>query len=109
MSSSLVIDQSMAASLGSGSVSVLNYGNKIVALVLGMVAVSLSTVLFPRFSRLIAEGRMTDLAPYMIRAFSAPGLCDFAPRDCGLGDFLRTARKTCVRASAPSRRRPPRP
>jgi putative peptidoglycan lipid II flippase len=70
MSSSLVIDQSMAASLGSGSVSVLNYGNKIVALVLGMVAVSLSTVLFPRFSRLIAEGRMTDLA-HMIRAFGA--------------------------------------
>lgn len=70
MSSSLVVDQAMAASLGSGSVSVLNYGNKIVALVLGVVAVSLSTVLFPRFSRLIAEGRRTELT-HTIRVFSA--------------------------------------
>jgi putative peptidoglycan lipid II flippase len=70
MSSSLVIDQAMAASLGSGSVSVLNYGNKIVALVLGVVAVSLSTVLFPRFSRLIAEGRMSELS-HTIRVFGA--------------------------------------
>jgi putative peptidoglycan lipid II flippase len=70
MSSSLLIDQAMAASLGSGSVSVLNYGNKIVALVLGVVAVSLSTVLFPRFSRLIAEGRLSELR-HTIRLFSA--------------------------------------
>ena len=61
MSSSAVVDQSMAASLGSGTVSVLDYGNKIVALVLTIVAVSLSTVLFPRFSRLIAEGRWGEL------------------------------------------------
>jgi len=47
MSSSMVVDQSMAATLAGGSVSILNYGNKIVALILGIVAVSLSTVLFP--------------------------------------------------------------
>jgi putative peptidoglycan lipid II flippase len=70
MSSSLVVDQSMAASLGSGSVSVLNYGNKIVALVLGVIAVSLSTVLFPRFSRLIAEGRLAELT-HTLRVFGA--------------------------------------
>lgn len=61
MSSSLVVDQSMAASLGSGQVSILNYGGKIVAVVLSAVAVSLSTVLFPRFSRLIASGRPHEL------------------------------------------------
>jgi putative peptidoglycan lipid II flippase len=61
MSSSAVVDQSMAASLGSGTVSVLDYGNKIVALVLSIVALSLSTVLFPRFSRLIAAGRWDEL------------------------------------------------
>jgi putative peptidoglycan lipid II flippase len=61
MSSSLVVDQSMAASLGSGQVSILNYGGKIVAVVLSAVAVSLSTVLFPRFSRLIAAGRTGEL------------------------------------------------
>ena len=52
-SSSLVVDQSMAASLSGNNVSVLTYGNKIVALVLAIVAVSLSTVLFPRLSRMI--------------------------------------------------------
>jgi putative peptidoglycan lipid II flippase len=61
MSSSLVVDQSMAASLGSGNVSILNYANKIVALVLSMVAVSLSTVLFPQFSRMITAGQWGEL------------------------------------------------
>ncbi len=57
ISSSVVVDQSMAASLGTGNVSILNYGNKIVSLLLGIVAISLSTVLFPRFSRLITAGQ----------------------------------------------------
>ena len=52
-SSSLVVDQSLAASLSSGNVSVLMYGNKIIALVIAIVAVNLSTVLFPKFSRMI--------------------------------------------------------
>ena len=61
MSSSLVVDQAMAASLGSGQVSIFSYGGKIVAVVLTAVAVSLSTVLFPRFSRMIAAGRQREL------------------------------------------------
>jgi putative peptidoglycan lipid II flippase len=62
LSASAVVDQSMAASLGSGNVSVLNYGGKLVALALSIVAASLSTVLLPRFSRLITAGRWNDLA-----------------------------------------------
>jgi putative peptidoglycan lipid II flippase len=62
MSSSLVIDQAMAASLGSGQVSVLNFGGKVVAVVLGVVAVSISTVLFPNFAHQIAAGRTRELA-----------------------------------------------
>ena len=61
MSSSIVVDQSMAASLGSGNVSILNYSNKIVNLVLNIVAVSLSTVLFPQFSRMITAGQRNEL------------------------------------------------
>ncbi len=52
-SSALVVDQALAASLSSGNVSVLTYGNKVIALVIAIVAVNLSTVLFPKFSRLI--------------------------------------------------------
>ncbi len=61
MSSSLVIDQAMAASLGSGDVSVLNYGGKLISVVIAVVAMSLSTVLFPRFAHLIAAGRAREL------------------------------------------------
>jgi putative peptidoglycan lipid II flippase len=80
MSSSLVVDQAMAASLANGSVSVLNYGGKIVTLVLSIVAVSLSTVLFPRFSRLIAGGEWEPLERTVRRCFkwvlvaSVPGV-----------------------------------
>ncbi len=57
MSSSAVVDQSMAASLSGGDVSVLSFGNKLPALVLSVVAVSLSTVLLPRFSHMISSGQ----------------------------------------------------
>jgi putative peptidoglycan lipid II flippase len=61
MSSSGIVDQSMAASLGSGTVSVLDYGSKIVAFLLTIGAFSLSTVLLPQFSRLIAAYQWFDL------------------------------------------------
>jgi len=61
MSSSLVIDQAMAASLGSGDVSVFNYGGTVISVVIAVVAMSLSTVLFPRFAHLIAAGRAREL------------------------------------------------
>jgi len=69
MSSSLVVDQAMAASLGSGNVSVFNYAGKLVALALGIVAASLSTALFPRFSQLIAERQWDELRS-VVRRFS---------------------------------------
>jgi putative peptidoglycan lipid II flippase len=61
MSGSTVVDQAMAASLGSGNVSVLTYGNKVVALALSIVALSLSRALFPRFARLVADGQWPQL------------------------------------------------
>ena len=61
ISGSVVVDQAMAASLGRGSVSVLNYGNKIVSLLLGMVALSLGAAIFPSFSRMIAGGQWDAL------------------------------------------------
>lgn len=62
MSSALIVDQAMAASLGSGQVSILSFGSKVVAVVLTAVAASLSTVLFPRFARLIAADQRRELA-----------------------------------------------
>src|SRR6185503_19734647 len=53
MSGTGVIDQALAATLGPGSVSVLSYGNKITAAVLGIGSVALSAALLPQFSRMI--------------------------------------------------------
>jgi putative peptidoglycan lipid II flippase len=54
MSGTMLVDQSMAATLGAGSVATLNYGGKVVTLILGIGAVSLSTAVFPHFSRMVA-------------------------------------------------------
>lgn len=54
MSGTILIDQSMAATLGTGSVSTLNYGGKVLTLILGIGSVSLSTAVFPHFSRMVA-------------------------------------------------------
>lgn len=54
MSSSPLIDQSMAASLGAGSVATLGYGNKLIAAGVGIAVTALSTAIFPHFSMLIA-------------------------------------------------------
>ncbi len=56
MSSTTLVDQSMASWLGPESVSVLNYGNKVVALLVGTIALGLGTAVFPHFSRLAASG-----------------------------------------------------
>jgi putative peptidoglycan lipid II flippase len=55
MSSSTIIDQSMATWLSPGSVSELNYGNKLAAVLLGTMSVGVSTVVFPHFSQLVAQ------------------------------------------------------
>lgn len=54
MTSTGLIDQSMAAMLGPGSVSTLNYAGKAVTLILGIGSISLGTAVFPHFSRMVA-------------------------------------------------------
>ncbi len=51
---STVIDQTIAASLGSGSVSVLNLGTRLVTVMVAIGPASMATVVMPRFSRLVA-------------------------------------------------------
>ncbi len=56
MGSTGLVDQSMAAMLGPGSVSVLNYGNKISSVVVTIGAMAVSTAVLPQFSRMVAAG-----------------------------------------------------
>lgn len=61
MCSSFLIDQSMAAMLPPGSVSVLTYGNKLVSLVLTMGTIALGTAVLPYFSKMAAAADWTAL------------------------------------------------
>jgi putative peptidoglycan lipid II flippase len=49
------VDQSMAATLPPGSVSMLAYGNRIVNVLMALGATTISTAVLPHFSRLIAR------------------------------------------------------
>jgi putative peptidoglycan lipid II flippase len=70
MSSSTFIDQSMAARLGTGSVSALNFGGRLVTGVLGIASVALGTAVFPYFAQRIAT-RDRAGALSLLRTYSA--------------------------------------
>jgi putative peptidoglycan lipid II flippase len=54
-SGGLLVDQSMAAMLPAGSVSALVYGNRLVGVVITLLAGAVSTAVTPYFSRMIAQ------------------------------------------------------
>jgi putative peptidoglycan lipid II flippase len=56
MGATPVVDQVMAALLGSGSVAALSYGSKVPAGLLSIGAMALSTALLPYFSKMASEG-----------------------------------------------------
>ncbi|TKB66376.1 MAG: murein biosynthesis integral membrane protein MurJ, partial [Nitrospira sp.] len=56
-----VVGQIMAASLGSGSVSILSYGNKIPMLLLGVGSMAASTAVLPYFSEMVAAGQWKEI------------------------------------------------
>ena len=55
MGGTALTDQAMASALAPGSVAALSYGNKTVALLTGLVTMSLGTAALPHFSRLVAR------------------------------------------------------
>ncbi len=92
MGSTVLVDQSMAAMLGSGSISVLNYANRLVAIVLSIGTTSLSIAIFPTLSRLCARAdwralrRIVATYSYLIVLLTVPVtaiMCGFS------GDIVR--------------------
>jgi putative peptidoglycan lipid II flippase len=61
ISSTDLVDQSMAAMLGSGSVSALVYGNRVVTFFLGIGSMAIGTAVLPHFSRLAAASDWKSL------------------------------------------------
>jgi putative peptidoglycan lipid II flippase len=96
---SLLADQSAAAMIGAGSVSALNYGTRLVAVLAGVAGGALSTVALPRFSRLAQRGDWTHframLRKYMVAvlavAFPLAMLIGLAAPDLVRLLFLRGA------------------
>lgn len=55
MSSAVVVDGAMVASLGAGSVSALNYGSKAASFIVGASSLAIGTALLPHFSTMTAQ------------------------------------------------------
>ncbi len=55
MCSTSIVDQSMAAMLPTGSVSALNYSNRIISLPILIISTALGTAVIPYFSKLLAQ------------------------------------------------------
>lgn len=55
ISSSSLVDQAMAATLGGGSAAVFSYSGRVVAVVLSVGTMALGTAVLPYFSRMVAE------------------------------------------------------
>ncbi|MBA3442760.1 MAG: murein biosynthesis integral membrane protein MurJ [Pyrinomonadaceae bacterium] len=56
-----LVDQSMAAMLSPGSVASLNYGSRVVGLIVGLAATALSTAVMPYFSGMVAREDWTGI------------------------------------------------
>jgi putative peptidoglycan lipid II flippase len=56
-----IVDQSMASLAGPGAVSELTYGNRFVAVVIGLVGTPLFQLAFPRFAKLAAEQQFAEM------------------------------------------------
>jgi putative peptidoglycan lipid II flippase len=61
MSSTVVVDHSMAATLGDGSVATLNYGTRLPLFLLGFFSGAMSTAVLPQFSALVARSDWSEL------------------------------------------------
>jgi putative peptidoglycan lipid II flippase len=77
-SSSGLVDQAMAATLGEGSAASLSYGNRVLAVMLGVGATALGTAVLPYFSRMVAAedwaaiGRTLKTSAALIMAVTVP-------------------------------------
>lgn len=56
-----LVDQAVAGSLGTGSVSALSYGVKYAAVLIAIGGTGMATAVLPEFSRLVTQGRWTEL------------------------------------------------
>lgn len=57
----LVLDKSISTSFGDGALSTLNYSSKLTSFAIGIIVVSISSIIYPVFSRLAIENKNNEL------------------------------------------------
>ena len=67
MASTVLVDQAMTSPLGPGSVSALNYANRVVTFPLGLTAAALGTVALPYFSEMVSREAWQEIRASMGR------------------------------------------
>jgi len=88
MSSGVLVNQALAGMLGPGNVSSLNYAAKLVSLVVGVGALSLSTAVLPHFSRMVAQKDFDGLR-HTLRTYTLLIAATSVPLVIGLAYFSR--------------------
>lgn len=61
MSSTVAVDQAMAAMLGPGDVAALSYGNKVTSFIIGLGSMAIGTAVLPYFSSMVAANRWHEV------------------------------------------------
>lgn len=64
LSGSTIVNYSMAAMLGAGSVAALTYGTKVLSVLLAIGPTAIATVALPHFSRMAARGEWTAISEH---------------------------------------------
>ncbi len=103
MGGSTIVDQTMAAMLGPGSVSVLNFGTRAAGVLLAIGPTALSTAIFPRLSAMAARNEWGNLRKTLIHYlwFSA---AITVPVAVTLAYFPRRSRGSCSSVERSRRR-----
>ena len=66
-----VFEKSIASTLEKGSISALNYAKKLNDLVFGIVAVSVSTIIYPKLTKLFAEKKSFDFIQCLLNGLQS--------------------------------------
>lgn len=66
----VLVDRTMASRIAVGGISALNYARRLNDFVQGLVAVSITTVMFPQISQMAAQGNIIDLKRRLREAIS---------------------------------------
>jgi putative peptidoglycan lipid II flippase len=86
---SLFLGQYMAATLGSGAVSILNYGTRLTPVLIAIGPEALGITLLPRFSQMMADGGSAKAGTFLSRALTV-AMCGSAVLAAVLIFFSRT-------------------